>query len=179
MAAIKGLEELDTLLKKYSGQLPDEVDAELSAGAEDIAATARTLAPVGVSGDLRRRIIVNHAPFIHEVVANVYYAPFVEFGTGKKVKVSAGLEQYAAQFKGPTNRGNINDFRKSLAEWVRRKGITGNARGKQSDDDRYIAYWMSIRILQNGIKPQPFFFRSADAQYPKIIKRIEEILKIK
>jgi hypothetical protein len=179
LAAIKGLEALDTLLKKYAGQLPDEVNMELSAGAEDIARTARTIAPVGVTGLLRSKIIVNHAPFIHEVVADTDYAPFVEFGTGKKVKIPAGLEQYAAQFKGPTNRGNINDFRKSLAEWVRRKGITGNARGAGSDDDRYIAYWMSIRILQNGIKAQPFFFRSADANYPKIIARVEEVLKIK
>jgi hypothetical protein len=34
------------------------------------------------------------------VEASVHYAPYIEFGTGDLVKIPAGLEEYAAQFKG-------------------------------------------------------------------------------
>ncbi len=176
---IKGADKLTELLKTYAGKFPAEVDAELSAGADDIRGLAVTLAPVGVTGQLRNKIIVDHKPGRHEIVADVFYAPYVEFGTGKKVNVPSDLTQYALQFKGPAGRGGKDDFMKSLTQWVRRKGLTGNARGRQNDDDRYIAYWMMIRIMQNGIKPQPFFFRAAVAVYPQIIDRVEKVLDIK
>jgi hypothetical protein len=72
--------------------------------------------------------------------------------------------------------GTFKQFVESLSEWVRRKGITGNARKKQNDNDRYIAYWMAIRIMQNGIKSQPYFFPAWEQNEKRILNNAKKAL---
>ena len=43
----------------------------------------------------------------YEVVSTMPYAAYVEFGTGGAVKIPAGVEDYAIQFKKP-NKKNIS-----------------------------------------------------------------------
>jgi len=96
---IKGLKELQAKFAKLDEDLQTEVDAELTASAVNITSNAKRMAPID-TGRLRGSIVPDtNTKFFKKVTANVFYAPYVEFGTGTKVQVPAGLETYAMQFK--------------------------------------------------------------------------------
>lgn len=178
---VKGLKELTATLNKYPEKVQKNVDEALTEGAQSVQDRATMLAPEGVTNRLKNSIISKTDVFLHkEITDPVFYAPFMEFGTGKQFRAN-GRASIAAQYQGKSNRGNIEDFVKSLALWIRKKGISGNARKKVNDDDRYIAYWMAIRILQNGIKPANkgtgYFFRAYDEILPTILRKVQEAIK--
>ena len=69
-------------------------------GAQRIAETAKSLAPVDF-GILKNLIYAEPlGDFGATVHADAEYSAYLEFGTGQKVNVPAGLEEYALQFKG-------------------------------------------------------------------------------
>jgi HK97 gp10 family phage protein len=97
---LKGLQQTLNKLQKVDNQISKEVDAELLASALNIESKASKMAPVD-TGRLRNSITYRDAGKLrYEIVAQTRYAPYVEFGTGKLVQIPAGLETYAAQFKG-------------------------------------------------------------------------------
>lgn len=101
---VEGLSGLLKELDQYEAAIIKEVDAELKASAYKIARDAKRNAP-DKTGRLKNSISVEEEPLSHTVVAQTFYAPYVEFGTGGLVDVPAGLEEYAWQFhKG----GNVN-----------------------------------------------------------------------
>lgn len=170
---IKGLKQLLDKLDDYPKEMSKRVDDELSAGAFDIAGLARELAPTD-EGRLKNSITAITDKDMHkEVVTNLFYAPYVEFGTGRKVQVPAGLESVAAEFKGPSGRGTFEQMVLSILAWGRRKGII-KGRNQMAQ-----ANGLAKRILRNGIKAQPFFFRSLDAFEPKIIENVRKALSWK
>ena len=80
---------------------------EMNASALTIEKSAKRLAP-GNFGKLRQSIKHNIGePLMKSVYSDLHYAPYVEFGTGKKVfklknggTVDSKYRAYAAQFKG-------------------------------------------------------------------------------
>ena len=91
-ALLKGLE-------KISEKVRQGVEDEIEASAYEIHNKAVSRVPVD-TGFLKNSLNVQTQGMTAQVEATVKYAPFVEFGTGALVNVPAGLEDYAAQFKG-------------------------------------------------------------------------------
>ena len=118
-----------------------------------------------------------------EVINGAPYAPFVEFGTGRRVSVPAEWRDYAAQFKGTKLGGNIDDFLRSIIEWVRAKGLAGRystktqrrigSRPTQDQEDLAVAYPIFRSILENGANPHPFLYPAYVQVKPQIIKSIQ------
>lgn len=97
------MEGLDKVLKgidQYARDVQEDVDLELHASADTIAAEAKAKAPVDAGGLHNAISTTRNGDMDYEVVAQKHYAPYVEFGTGSLVNVPAGLEEYAIQFKG-------------------------------------------------------------------------------
>jgi HK97 gp10 family phage protein len=97
------MEGLDKMLKgidQYAKDVQEDVDLELRASADTIAAQAQVKAPVDAGGLHNAISTSRNGDMDYEVVAQKHYAPYVEFGTGTLVDVPSGLEEYAIQFKG-------------------------------------------------------------------------------
>ena len=121
------LKEIKEKFKNLSADAAKDVDAILRVSADSIA----DLAQKNLSGvvynandyklpieklyarnndiaDLKQSIGVNAIAINnYEVYAKMPYAAYIEFGTGGAVKIPAGVEDYAIQFKKP-NRQNIS-----------------------------------------------------------------------
>lgn len=95
-AAIKGLDKAEREFVQYM----EENVQELADGIQE-KAVQRVPRDFGV---LWNSIKQNVSGLNAEVGTQVGYAPYVEFGTGGKVDVPNGLEDYAIQFKGAGER---------------------------------------------------------------------------
>jgi HK97 gp10 family phage protein len=164
----EALKKLDTFNAKVQQDVKDEVNAS----ALNIQSGAKRLAPVNF-GQLRNSIYLkeksNDKGYVFSVGSSASYAPYVEFGTGGKVSIPAGFEELASGFKGKKG-GTFKDMVEALTLWVRRKGIGG---GK----DKSIAYAIAISILRKGMRPQPFLIPAFEAEKPKMIKNILNVIK--
>jgi HK97 gp10 family phage protein len=97
---ITGLEATIAKMKKAGVDVANEVDAEIGSAALNIERNA-SAAVRKDRGFLLSAIKQGKvADLVWEVVAQKFYAPYVEFGTGGLVDIPQGLEDYAAQFKG-------------------------------------------------------------------------------
>ena len=89
-------------LFKELGGTDDVLRSFVSGAAFGAVGEAIRDAPIDLGG-LRKNITANYEPQLGQVYAlkaNVFYAPYVEFGTGEKVKVPTELKAFALQFKG-------------------------------------------------------------------------------
>jgi hypothetical protein len=122
-----GLQELKSRFKNLDSELAKDVDAVLEVSAQNIAKLAKQnlqgvtynakdylkpleklYAKTNNITDLYQKIGVKANGIMnYEVVATMPYAAYIEFGTGGAVKIPAGVEDYAIQFKKP-NRLNIS-----------------------------------------------------------------------
>lgn len=135
-----------------------------------------------------------------EIVAQRFYAPFIEFGTKGKYQPIPGTEEIAAQFK-DYKGGDIKEMRKSIERWVLSKGIhlEGLQQSFGKDQEQFLSLternkarkkrglkritkkkaldtmvFLIVRsILKNGIKPHPFFFKQKEIVWPKMIERVQ------
>ncbi len=97
------LPEIEKIFKDLGGT-PKQLDRFAQASAFEAEGFAKSRVPVdnGFLGDSinvepNRKL----AEFgIWTIKANEFYAPYVEFGTGTKVKIPRGLEKLASEFKG-------------------------------------------------------------------------------
>lgn len=97
---ISGLDGLKKRLQATEKNIREGVEGELNASAMDINRKQKRYAPVD-TGRLRSSISVDTSKNLNkELSVNVDYAPYIEFGTGGKVEIPAGLEDIASQFKG-------------------------------------------------------------------------------
>jgi len=105
---IKGADKLVKKLQKHSDKVNKGIQDETQRFLLKTETEAK-LAVVVDLGQLRSHIkgTPNSDKMGGKVGAYVHYAPYVEFGTGAKVKVPKGLEDYAMQFKGKGLR-NVN-----------------------------------------------------------------------
>jgi HK97 gp10 family phage protein len=164
------LKKLETLDAKVQEGIKDEI----SASALNIQSGARRLAPVNF-GQLRNSIYLKEQKvekgIVFTVGAKASYAPYVEFGTGGKVSIPAGFEELAGSFKGKKG-GKFEDMVEALMRWGIAKGYIKAGKGA-----RQHAFFMAIKILKRGLEPQPFLIPSFEAEKPKLIKNILNVLK--
>lgn len=168
---VTGLPELLAKLKSIPVKMSASVAAELQDGANAIASEAKQRAP-GDQGILRQLIGTSKlGPTSFEVFSGSDYSAFVEFGTLEKVQIPAGLEEYAAQFKGDFASGTYSEggaltFKEAIFQWCERKGI---------DPKLWYAIYVSIGI--HGTQPQPFFFPAVARLTPIIIDKVTKAVK--
>lgn len=168
-------------LSSINEKLVKDVDKILDDSAIEIVRRAKQRAPKDM-GNLANEVAADLARLLDKkVTVNAFYAPAVEFGTGKYAaqyvaRLPADWQTYAAQFKGKMPKGSLEDFLQKMIEWVKRKGLigltkSGNRRsGKKANEEAYnLAYVIVINILRNGIHPHPFLFPS----YEEVLKDIE------
>lgn len=108
-------------------------------------------------------------PFTFEVFAGIFYAPFIEFGTKKKVRVEPGFEDVAAQFKGQKGSGALTLI-EAIKGWLQRKK---KLKGKELDRAAFLA---ARSIYRNGISPKPFFYRNVAPVRTKLLANVKRIV---
>lgn len=133
-----GLKELLAGVDKVAGNVVKELDLEMEASAKQIVRSAKRNAPKDL-GDLVNAISdKKNKALDYEVVANKFFAPFVEFGTGTEVDVPSGLEDYAMQFyRGPGVNIPAQPFlfpayeeeRKKLVDRIKKELLNNAKRG--------------------------------------------------
>lgn len=160
--------------EKLSQDVKNNIKDEVNASALKIQSDAKKMAPVNL-GSLRNSIYLVEEnkggnEYIYGVGSNARYAPYVEFGTGGKVSIPNGYQDYASQFRNKQG-GKFKDMVLALTEWVLKKGI---ASGKQS---KSVAYAIALNILRKGMRPQPFLIPAFETEKTKLIQRIEKIIK--
>jgi hypothetical protein len=136
----------------------------------------------GDQGTLRKGIsflVTNNGV---EIFSNVFYSPFMEFGTKGKYRPIPGTEAIAAQFKGFKN-GDIMQMLRMIVKWVHRKGITGRysvktrkrlgSKVNQFAEDYSAAWPILLSILKKGVTPHPFFFKQQDVVWPEMVRNVK------
>lgn len=186
--SVKGLNDFKREFATASKDVKEVIGGEIQAAGADFTAGARRDAPVD-QGALKGSIsYYMDGDLSAVIVAQKFYAPFIEFGTKGKYKAIPGTEDIAAQFKGYKG-GDFMELLRIIARWVKRKGISGrysvktrkrigNKIDRLAED--YAAAWpIALSILRNGIKPHPYFFKQQETVWPKMITSIEKKLKQK
>lgn len=119
----------------------------------------------------------------YSVSANVFYAPYIEFGTKKKAKIPSDLQQVASQFKGGKG-GSFKDLLRVIAKWVKKNGIGATysvktrRKNRQSKADvNSIVYLIARSIATNGISPHPYFFKQKQTAVNIIQREVTNIYK--
>lgn len=187
------ISRVEDVFKRFAllkDNLTQGVDDELDISAEAIARSARNNVRVNGTfdeGALAGRINVNKSKkFEREIGANVFYAPYIEFGTKTRGSVPAELAEYASQFQGKRG-GDFKALIAAIAAWVKRKGIKagtysvktrrrqGNKAQKEKEDNSLI-WAIAISIYRKGIKARPFMFPALNEEKPKLLKRLTDMI---
>jgi HK97 gp10 family phage protein len=165
---ITGLDELTAHLSDLPAELYQAIGQILDDGTQAIAAEAKQRAP-GNTGFLQNQIGSEYmGPLSYTVFSGASYSAFVEFGTRAKVVIPAGLEEFAAQFKGDFTSGTYSEgsgselsAKEAIFAWCQQKGI-----------EKELWYAIYVSIMINGIQPQPFFFPAVNRILPIIQDQI-------
>jgi len=164
---IKGLDKLQDKISKLPKDLQEKVVDEIQAWGNEVNAEQIGLISqqkIQDNGALQQNTKARPEPNGVELVSNVYYAPYIEFGTGPKVKVPAELNDYASQFKGK-KRGDFKTFVKALEAWLKRK--KGNPK---------FAYKAALNIIARGQEPRPYFFPPYFRKRKDLINRLNVVI---
>jgi HK97 gp10 family phage protein len=190
---ITGISSIEKQFTAAAEKIKDTVEQEMQAAAQDWVAGAVRDAPVD-QGALKQSISYKKTGtqtgsgtlISFEIVAQRFYAPFVEFGTKGKYLPIPGTEKIAAEFKGYKG-GDFMQLLRMILRWVKRKGITGTYSVKtrrrtgskinQFAEDYSAAWPIALSILKNGISPHPYFFKQQEIVWPAMIKRIQRVLQ--
>lgn len=171
---IKGLDRLLKDIDKLPDKMIENIDKVTIGGALEIRAKAAAMAPSD-EGNLRRSIVADVSrPLAKRVSVGAFYGPYMEFGTKKKVRIPAGYEQLAAQFKGRRG-GTFKELLERMELWAKRNKITFGAKGKNKY--KRAAFLIARKIAIVGVKPQPFFIPAIEAVSDKIRQRVASIIK--
>ena len=148
---------------------------------------AKDLAPVD-EGHLKGSIFQDPGILSSTVGVSIDYAAYVEFGTRKYAAAYVATlppdwQTYAATFKGKSGSGSFDQFVQAIMAWVERKGIgafktkSGNKSTSAASyaSMQQAAYWIAINILQNGLKPHPFFYPAFNTAKNELIKQLQEL----
>ena len=171
-ANVIGLEQLQAKIQKATKETQTLVDAELEAAAMNFVGLAKKdlASQGGDRGTLLRSITYNKkADLQYTVSANVFYAPFIEFGTKSKFNPYPGTEEFASQYKGAKGSGTLKLI-DAIRGWVKRKRI---ATGKQVDR---VAFLIARSIYKNGISPKPFFFKQITPVRNNLVQNVTRVL---
>jgi len=171
-ANVIGLEQLQAKIQKATKETQTLVDAELEAAAMNFVGLAKKdlASQGGDRGTLLRSITYNKkADLQYTVSANVFYAPFIEFGTKSKFNPYPGTEEFASQYKGVKGSGTLRLI-DAIRGWVKRKRI---ATGKEVDR---VAFLIARSIYKNGISPKPFFFKQITPVRNNLVQNVTRVL---
>ena len=178
---IEGFNKVKAEFEAATSKLTNIVDSELEAASKEWVTLAKRDAPADNGSLIGAITSYSDGSLRYEIVAQKFYAPFMEFGTKGKYKAIPGTEQIAAQFKGYKGGGS-GSILKMIAAWVKRKGITGTYsvdtkkrtgnKANQKEEDLSVAWRIVMSILINGVKPHPFFFKQQAIVWPKMLQRI-------
>lgn len=171
-ANIIGLEKFKSQISTASKKVQTEVAGEIQASAMEFVAGAKKdlAAQGGDRGTLLRSISYKQIETLtYEISANVFYAPFIEFGTKAKFNPYPGTEEFAAEYKNVKGTGAIKLI-DAIKGWVKRKGI---ASGKEIDR---VAFLIARSIYRTGIRPKPFFFKQITPVRENLYRRLNNIL---
>jgi hypothetical protein len=182
-----GLDKVLGKLDKLPKDIQKDVDNVMAEGVNNVVNLSRQLTPVGVGGKLRNSTTPEKlGEANYTITNNLFYAPYIEFGTGKKYQPQPGYEAQAAEARNLPKRGNFKEFVDSLTEWVTKKQITGTYsvktrrrtgnKIKNQNEDAKFARFLAFKILKNGIKAQPFFFKSWELLKDDILSNIEKVV---
>lgn len=180
---VKGLDKLLKVFNELPGRTQQELGDELKITSWEIRDGAKRDSPADETR-LRQSISTKEtSKTSFEVVAQTFYAGYLEFGTKSYTNIPAGLEDIASQLKGPVGgQGNPID---AIQEWVKRKGIaatltkTGRASKskKAIDKQRQVAFMIWQKIKKYGIKSQPYFFKQMQPAEDRLRQRLANIIK--
>lgn len=177
---IQGLGALQAQLRGLGSRMSKEIGLELEAAAYDMHGKATSNITNNGSIDqgflkASLQVIRDRATGQVHFENTAFYAPFVEFGTKGKTRVPPEWAAYAQQFKGLKN-GNLQQFKDSILDWLRRKGITPDSGTLEEFADFIVKL-----ILKNGLKPRPFMYPAyrsvADGLPARIQRVVDEVLK--
>jgi HK97 gp10 family phage protein len=185
---LSGIPRLEKKLNDIKSNIATDLAKEISASALKIEKDAKRNAPTNM-GTLKQSIhATSKDKLTHYVEVGASYGAYLEFGTGGKVSIPSGYENYAATFKG-NKGGSLNDMIEALTLWVKRKGLAGTysvktqrrlgGKAVKSTQDEKLARFLAIKILRNGIKAQPYLIPAYEAEKPKLIQRLKKILNAK
>lgn len=106
---VKGNRAVLRGIRAYEKRSVERTKEELKGWADKTEMDAKRDVPVD-TGELQQSIRqgMDNEGLVQTVGTNVEYAPYVEFGTGTKVKVPQGLEKYAEGFMSPNRDHNVN-----------------------------------------------------------------------
>ena len=171
-ANVIGLDQLKARIQNATKETQILVDAELEAAAMNFVGLAKKdlSSQGGDRGTLLRSITYNKkADLQYTVSANVFYAPFIEFGTKSKFNPYPGTEEFASQYKGAKGSGTLRLI-DAIRGWVKRKRI---ATGKEVDR---VAFLIARSIYKNGISPKPFFFKQITPVRNNLVQNVTRVL---
>jgi HK97 gp10 family phage protein len=176
---LDGVQDAINRLAKAGDDIAEEVDMELADGANMIRTAAIKNIKNNISNTTGRLSSGMYAEEIgnlrYEVGNIVFYAPYIEFGTGGKVEVPEQLKDVAQQIKNRNTRGHFEGMVGAIFEWGVKKGYLS----KKDPKAKQMARWWAIRILKNGIDPQPFLYPAFVASRKKIVDRIRAVVNEK
>lgn len=182
---VQGLDKLISLFNQLPKSTQKELKAELEFTASEIRDGAKRDAPADEARLKQSISAKSTGPLEFEVVAQTFYAGYLEFGTKTKTVIPAGLEEVAGQLKGPVSgQGNPID---ALQQWVKRKGIAGTYSTKtrrrlgnkatKEQQDKQVAFMIWQKIKKYGIKPRPYFFTQLKPAEERLRRRLGVIIK--
>jgi HK97 gp10 family phage protein len=96
-----GIDKLITELKNYSEKVNTALNNSVKEAATNVETRAKMdcPAPMGtLRASIQKRPIQDNEEYGWEVYTLLEYAPYVEFGTGTRVSIPTGYEEYAEQF---------------------------------------------------------------------------------
>lgn len=160
---IKGIDGVTERLAVASEEKFKEVDAEIGASIKEMELGAKRDAPKDQGILVNEISSFQERPLVWQLVSAASYSAFVEFGTKSHVVIPPGLEAEAARFRGQA--GGSLGAKQAIFNWCDRHGI-----------DKRIRYAIFIKIMTQGIRPHPFFFKQLDREKPNLINRLQQIL---
>lgn len=179
--SIQGFNSVKAQFAAETSRLTNIVDGELEAAAKEWVTLAKRDAPADQGALVGAISSYPNGSLKYEIVAQKFYAPFMEFGTKGKYRPIPGTENIAAQFKGYKG-GDFQEMLRMIELWVKRKGITGTysvgtrkrtgSKGVQNSQNKSAAFAIALSILKHGVKPHPYFFKQQAIVWPKMLQRI-------
>lgn len=165
---LKGINETIAALRKNGKQAIEDIEDETEFAARWIEKRAKELAPVDMGALSQSILAIEETPLVWNITAGglkAPYAPYVEFGTGRKVQVPAELQKEASKFKGK-GTGNFKEGLENIEEWLVRHG-----------GDKKDAYWVLMNLIKNGQRPQPFLYPALVEGRKVYLERLKRALK--
>jgi HK97 gp10 family phage protein len=180
---VKGLDKLLKVFHELPERAQQELKDELKITSWEIRDGAKRDAPADETRLKNSITVTDPGELKFEVVAQTFYAGYLEFGTKTYTRIPAGLEEVASQLKGPVaGQGSPLE---AITEWVKRKQIaakftkTGRvSKAKKAiEQQKQVAFLIWQKIKKYGIHPHPYFFKQLKPAEENLRRRLANIVK--